>query len=347
MKLAISLAVKAEGKALPNPRVGAVVFDDKGKVLGKGYHKAFGKDHAEVEAIKDVLKNGQSTKNKNMCVTLEPCNHFGKTPPCSDAIIKAGIKNVYIGVADDCKTVCGLGIQKLKKAGVKVKTGVLEKECLSINPGFHKYNAKRLPYVRLKVAISLNGVMGSTWFTSSAAREKVIRTRVNSDLVLTGVGTIKKDNPRFQSRNNLAVLDSNLELYSKYLKKSLNIFKEKGAVIIVTSDNKTLRTKVSALKRAGLTVITTKTNKKGLIDLKILVKSLGNTYGFREIMVEAGPTLVGSFLKDAVKYIDKIDIYVAPVVLTENNPLPPMPRMLVDSQEKLQNTLALEAHFDI
>lgn len=343
---AINLAAKAGSKTLPNPRVGAVVFDDNGKILGKGWHKGFGKEHAEVDAINDAVKHGYKTKNKNLCVTLEPCNHFGKTPPCSNAIIKAGIKNVYVGTTDDCKTVCGAGIQKLKKVGIKVNVGILEKECRELNPGFHKFNTKGLPFVRLKVAISMNEVMGSTWFTSNAARKKVLHTRANSDLVLTGVGTIKKDNPKFSARTNIAILDQNLSLYEQYLKNSLNVFKVNGKVIIVTSDNKKLKTKIAVLEKKNIKIITTKLDKKGLIDLKTLIKRLGTEFNYREIMVEAGPSLVKSFVTDAVKLVDKIDIYVAPVILKEQTPLPKLPKIVVEAQEMLENTLALEAHFD-
>ena len=346
MRFAIDLAAKAGSKTLPNPRVGAVVFDDDGKILGKGWHKGFGKAHAEVEAIHYAIKNGHKTKNKNLCVTLEPCNHFGKTPPCSDAIIKAGIKNVYIGTTDDCTTVCGAGIQKLKKAGIKVKVGLLQKECRNLNPGFHKYNTTKLPFVRLKIAISMNEIMGSTWFTSSAARKKVLKTRANSDLVLTGAGTIKKDNPRFKSRVNLAILDENLSLYERYLNRSLNIFKVNGNVIIVTSDNKNLKNKITALKAKKIKIITIKLNKKGLIDLKMLIKTLGTEFNYREIMVEAGPSLIKSFVTDAVKLVDKVDLYIAPVLLKEPNPLPRLPKLVVDAQEMLENTLALEAHIE-
>ena len=170
---AILLAKRARNRTLPNPRVGAIVFDDNGRILGRGWHKGFGLAHAEVEAIKDTIKRGHSTKNKNLCITLEPCNHSGKTPPCTTAIIKAGIKKIYVGTSDDCRTVCGRGLQKLKKAGVQVRTGILEKECRELNPGFHKYNLKGMPFVTVKVAISLNGVMGSTWFTSEASRLRV------------------------------------------------------------------------------------------------------------------------------------------------------------------------------
>ena len=354
MNKAIALAQKAGSKTLPNPRVGAVVFDDDGKILGKGWHKGFGKAHAEVEAIADAVKHGRKTKNKNLCVTLEPCNHFGKTPPCSNAIIKAGIKKIYIGTTDDCKTVCGAGIQKLKKAGVKVKIGVLKKECRELNPGFHKYNTKGLPFVRLKFAISMNGVMGTAWFTSDASRKRVHEHRANSDLVITGVGTIKKDNPKFNSRlsgkavpNRIAVLDTKLKLYTKYLRKSLEIFKAKNDVVIITSDDKELKSKINRLKHAKVNVITAKLNKNGRICLKVLIKRLGDEFNYREIMVEAGPAIVKSLVTEAAKLVDVVEIYIAPVILKEGDPLPELPKMRINSAEMLENTLALEGHFDI
>jgi diaminohydroxyphosphoribosylaminopyrimidine deaminase/5-amino-6-(5-phosphoribosylamino)uracil reductase len=351
---AILLAKRARNKTLPNPRVGAIIFDDNGRILGRGWHKDFGKAHAEVEAINDCIKRGHNTKGKNLCVTLEPCNHRGKTPPCTTAIIKSGIKKVYVGTTDDCRTVCGLGLQKLKKAGVQIKTGILEKECRELNPGFHKYNIKRLPFISVKAAISLNGIMGSSWFTSEASRRRVHECRASSDLVLTGVGTIRKDNPKFNSRlpkqtltNNVAILDQDLELFDKYLKKNLNVFKAGNKVTVITSDHKDLKGKVAKLKQAKVSVVTTKLDKKGLIDLKTLIKRLGNEFNFREIMVEAGPTLTGSFITDAVKMVDRINIYVAPVILKEEKALPTMPKMFIDRQYLLENTLALEGHFDI
>lgn len=345
MAASISLAKKARSRTLPNPRVGAIVFDNDGKILGEGYHRSFGSAHAEVEAINDAIKKGYDTKGKNICVTLEPCNHQGKTPPCSDAIIKAGIKKVYVGTTDDCKKVCGKGIAKLISSGIEVNTGILEKECRDLNPGFHKYNTKALPFVRVKMAVSFNGVMGSTWFTSESARKRVHELRSFSDLIITGVGTIEKDDPKFYSKlesgiynNRIAILDENMKLYDRYKEKSLNVIKTGNEVMIITGSDK---------KVNGLKVIKVDLNKNGLIDLKKLIPKLSEELNVREIMVEAGPKLTGSFISDAVDMIDKFNIFVAPVELDEDNKAPKMPNMVIEKEETLENTLAVEGHFDI
>lgn len=354
MTLAISLAMKAGRQTLPNPRVGAIVFDDKFNVLGMGYHKKYGKEHAEVLAIRDALKKGYKTKNTNLCVTLEPCNHFGKTPPCTKAIIEAGIKNVFIGVKDDCNTVCGCGLEELKKHGIQVTSGILEKECMELNPGFHKFNKYGLPFLRIKIATSLNGIMGSTWFTSEKARTRVHELRLASDLIITGLGTIKKDDPKFTSRigkkvfkNTVAIMDENLSLYSKYIKKNLNIFSAGNRVILITGNSKKLDKKINALQKKNITVISHSINKQKLINIKTLIPRLAKEYGFRELMLEAGPKLTGSFIKDAKKQVDKINIFIAPTVLKGTKQLPNLSRLLIEKEEVLENTLALEARFDI
>lgn len=337
MRRCIGLAVKAKSDTLPNPRVGAVVFDDQGNVLGEGYHKSFGSPHAEAEAIKDAEQRGCDTKGKNICVTLEPCNHQGKTPPCSDLIISAGIKKVYIGTTDDCKTVCGQGIKKMASHGIEVYTGILEQECREINPGFHKYNTKGLPFIRIKIAVSANGVMGSTWFTGETARKKVHELRSFSDLIVTGVGTVEKDDPRFSSCR-VAILDEGLKLYDLYKDKKLNVFKFAKSVILITASDRTID---------DVNIMRAELDSKGLIDLRKLVPRLSEELAARELMVEAGPRLMGSFMTDAVDMIDKFNIFVAPVTLDEDNKAPKMPHMIVEKAENLENTLALEGHFDI
>ena len=345
MQDAIALAKKARSKTLPNPRVGAVIFDDKGRVLGKGYHRSFGSAHAEIEAINDAIKNNNSVKGASLCVTLEPCNHQGKTPPCSDAIINAEIKKVYVGTTDDCKTVCGSGIAKLVSNGIEISTGVLETECRELNPGFHKYNQTGLPFIRIKMAVSINGVMGSTWFTGEAARKRVHELRSFSDLVITGLGTIEKDDPKFNSKingevfpNRVAILDEKLKLYNLYIEKKLNVFKSGNEVVIITGEDK---------KIEGIKTIKAELNSKGLIDLKKLMPRLCEELNVREIMIEAGPQLTGSFIRDAVDMIDKFNIFVAPVELDEDNKAPKMPKLIIEKEENLENTLAVEGHFDI
>ncbi len=347
MSRAIELAKKARNMTLPNPRVGAVVFDDDGRILGEGYHQRFGSDHAEVNAINSALSNGHDVKGKNLCVTLEPCNHHGKTPPCSDAIINAGIGNVYIGTNDDCTAVCGKGVSKLISSGINVRTGILEKECREINPGFHKYNNTGLPFVRIKMAVSLNSVMGSTWFTGEIARERVHELRSYSDLIITGLGTIKKDNPKFTARikdgvltNRVLILDEDLELYDLYNSKELNVINSGNKVIVATGSNR-------RINNNDVQIIRTELNNEGLIDLRTLIPILTEQLKAREIMIEAGPRLTSSFIEDALDMIDKFNIFVAPLELEEGNKLNITPKLIIEKQEMLENTLAVEGHFDI
>ncbi|MCX6111723.1 MAG: bifunctional diaminohydroxyphosphoribosylaminopyrimidine deaminase/5-amino-6-(5-phosphoribosylamino)uracil reductase RibD [Proteobacteria bacterium] len=353
---AINLAKKSFRKTLPNPRVGAIVFDDSGRVLGRGYHKEFGAPHAEIKAIKDAEKNGFALHGANLCVTLEPCNHTGKTPPCTEAILRSGIKRVFIGTRDDCKTVSGCGFDKLELHGIEVKSGILEAECRALNPGFHKFNETSLPYVHLKAAISLNGKMTNrknknAWFTGEESRKMVHQFRAFSDLIITGVGTIKADNPRFSSRLNdtvipdrIAILDPNLELLDNYKKKGLNIFREGNDVIIITKKGK----KTSELKNPDLNVIEAETDNNDLFVLPSLIKELGITHNFREIFIEAGPSLVSSFLKLDKRYLDRITLFIAPVWF--NNDEDPLftdteklfPDIKITEVEMLGNTLCVE-----
>ena len=349
---AINLAKKSFSKTLPNPRVGAIVFDDSGRILGRGYHKEFGAAHAEVEAITDAYKNGFDLHGSNLCVTLEPCNHTGKTPPCTEAILKAGIKKVFIGTRDDCTTVSGCGLDKLELNGVEVKSGVLEAECRALNPGFHKFNKTNLPYVHLKAAISLNGKMTNrsaknSWFTGEESRERVHELRAFSDLIITGLGTITADDPKFNSRfdnavipNKIAILDPKMELLDAYKNKKLNIFKEGNEVIVVT--------KKGTSDYKGLNVIEAETDDKGLFLLPSLIRKLGTTYNFREIFIETGPTLVTSFLKLDKEYLDRITLFIAPVwfnkdedsLFTDTEKL--FPDIKIAEVQVLGNTLCVE-----
>ncbi|MEI6079280.1 MAG: bifunctional diaminohydroxyphosphoribosylaminopyrimidine deaminase/5-amino-6-(5-phosphoribosylamino)uracil reductase RibD [bacterium] len=353
---AIELAKKPFNRTLPNPRVGAIIFDGSGRILGRGYHKAFGSAHAEVEAINDAENNGFDTNGASLCVTLEPCNHTGNTPPCTDAILRAGIKKVFIGTFDDCKTVCGKGADKLVVSGVEVKSGILENECRALNPGFHKFNQTGLPHVHLKVALSLNGKMtnkktGNSWFTGEEARQRVHEFRSFSDLIMTGVGTIKKDNPRFNSRladvimpNRLAVLDTEMELLYHYGKKDLNIFKENNDVIVIKGIGK----RGLGLEGLDVNIIEAGTDKKGRIDLIGLIKELGTVHQFREILIEAGPTLTTSFLELDPAYLDRITLFIAPVWFNKDeDPLfidteTAFPKLKITGTELLGNTLCVE-----
>ncbi len=212
-KLAYELAERGRGKCSPNPFVGAVIVKDD-KIIGKGFTQPYGKDHAEVQAIKDANKDSDSTSKRSvelrtidseMYVTLEPCAHFGTTPPCCDAIIQAGIKKVYIGIKDPNPLVNGKGFQKLKEAGIQVETGFWEDKIRKQLEYYQTFINKKRPFVIMKNAVSLDGKIATEsgdakWISSKKSREFVHRLRNEADVILTGIGTVLKDDPLLNVR---------------------------------------------------------------------------------------------------------------------------------------------------
>ncbi|MBI4975025.1 MAG: bifunctional diaminohydroxyphosphoribosylaminopyrimidine deaminase/5-amino-6-(5-phosphoribosylamino)uracil reductase RibD, partial [Candidatus Omnitrophica bacterium] len=201
MRIAIDLAKKAEGKVSPNPIVGAVIVRN-GLVIGRGYHKGPGLPHAEINALR---RAGSRAKGASLYISLEPCDHFGRTPPCTAAIIKSGIKKVVVGMKDPNPINNGRGIQKLRKAGIKVIVGVLKEEERSINKPYIKFITNKVPYVTVKVAQSLDGKIAtktgdSRWITQEDSRRYVHQLRSSVDAVMVGVNTVIKDDPLLISR---------------------------------------------------------------------------------------------------------------------------------------------------
>lgn len=202
MKMCLELAKKGKGFVSPNPLVGCVIVKNN-KTIGRGYHKFFGGPHAEIEAIKSV-KNKRELKGSTLVINLEPCCHFGKTPPCVDAIIKAGIKRVICAMRDPNPLVAGKGIAIMQKNGINCEVGVLEKEAGDLNKFFIKWITKKIPYITIKAATTLDGKIAtisgeSKWITSPPARDFVHKLRSEYDAVLVGLNTIIKDNPRLTS----------------------------------------------------------------------------------------------------------------------------------------------------
>ena len=227
IQLAIEIAKKGTGSVSPNPLVGCVIIKDN-KIIGAGYHQKFGEEHAEINAINS---SAESVEGSTLYVNLEPCSHHGKTPPCVDRIIKEKIKRVVIGTLDVNPLVSGNGVKALKKAGVDVKVGVLENECIELNKFFFKYITSKLPYVTLKAAQTLDGMIAdknknSEWISSKESRKYVHWLRARYDAVLIGSDTAKIDNPKLtvrmvEGRNPYrVVLDSKLSL-----KTDLYLFK--------------------------------------------------------------------------------------------------------------------------
>ena len=222
MKMCFTLAKKAEGKVSPNPLVGAVLIDKKGNVVSKGFHKKYGLSHAEVDCINNYeAKVGANPdfKGLTLYVNLEPCNHFGKTPPCADLIIKKGIKKVVVATKDPVKSHSG-GIEKLKKAGIEVIEEILEDDAKKLNEIFFKNAKYNLPFVAIKTATTLDGKIAtktgsSKWITSEKSRNFVKKIRNKYDAILTSSATVIADNPSMKEGKIKVVLDSKLQTSPK------------------------------------------------------------------------------------------------------------------------------------
>lgn len=318
MRRAISLAGKARGRTSPNPMVGAVIVKDN-KVIGEGYHKKAGEDHAEVVAIK---RAGNNTKDSTLYVNLEPCTHYGRTPPCVLAIIEAGIKRVVIGVEDPNPLVKGEGIKRLREAGIEVKVGVLEEESKKINEAFFKFITKKEPFVILKVASTLDGKIAtsdgeSKWITGQKARKFVHHLRDQVDAVLVGIGTIIKDNPFLTARIKggkdplKVILDSKLRI-----PEDSNVLKINPEKTIIATTEFAPKDKIDKIKERGAKILCIK-SKDGRVDLRELLSELGRMEIVR-LLVEGGSKINGAFFDEGL--IDKIILFISPKIIGNEQP---------------------------
>lgn len=301
MQKCINLAKKAQGKNMPNPYVGAIVFDeDKNEIISCGYHKKYGEAHAEVNAIKNANNN---TKGKTIVVNLEPCAHYGKTPPCADLIIKSGFKRVIIAIADPNKKASG-GIKKLKDAGIEVITGVLEKEARELNKVFIKNIETKKPYIMLKSAATLDGKIAlnngkSKWITNEKARSYVHKLRNEYQAIMSASGTILADNPQLNTRlkNKKSpiriIFDPNNKIPLNY-----NVFKNDGNRIILINNSKIkIPNHIEQINFNG--------------NFSDLFKKLYEL-GIYSIMIEAGCGFNSELLKH--NEIDEINLFLAPKI---------------------------------
>ena len=325
MKLALSLAEKGRGYVNPNPLVGAVIVKD-GKVIGEGYHTAFGKPHAEIEAINSATED---IKGATMYVTLEPCCHQGKTPPCTEAIIKNQLARVVVATTDPNPLVSGSGIEKLKQSNIEITVGVLEEMAKIQNEVFIHYMTTNLPFTILKYAMSLDGKIAchtgdSKWITSEKSRTDVHRLRSSVSAVVTGIGTILSDDASLNVRlidskgkePHRIVVDSAARISLDA--KILNLDSKSDTYIAVTeaaSDEK-----LRKLKDYGAKIIMTK-SKDGKVDLEELWKELG-FLGMDSILIEAGEQLNAALLE--AKLVNKIRAYIAPKIIGGTNAKSPI-----------------------
>ena len=313
MRKVLRLAEKGKGRTSPNPLVGAILVKN-GKVVGEGYHARAGEAHAEIIALQ---RAGERAQKATLYINLEPCTHYGKTPPCAPRVIKAGVKSVVIGMEDPNPLVRGKGIEALKRARLNVHVGILEKECQRLNEAFCKYIIAREPFVILKAAATLDGKIAtregdSKWISGEASRRLVHRLRDEVDGVLVGIGTVLRDDPLLTARIKggrdpyRIVLDSRLKI-----PEEAKVLGDSPTKVIIATTESAPKDKVERLEKRGVRVLTV-VSKEGKIDLKPCLSKLGEI-GMMNLMVEGGNQVNGSFLDECL--IDKLLLFLSPKLI--------------------------------
>ncbi len=319
MSLAIRLARKGEGMTSPNPLVGAVLVK-RGKIIGKGYHRKAGLPHAEIEAFADAGRNGEDAGGSTLYVSLEPCCHREKkTPPCTDAVIEKGIREVVVGALDPNPKVSGKGVKTLEEAGIRVTAGVLDKKARELNEAFNKYITTGTPFVTLKLAATLDGKIAtetgdSKWIGSEKQRKIGHRLRNLADAVMVGVGTMLKDDPSLNVRLHK---NAGMEPVPVVLDRTLRtpagskVFSAHESVIIVTGKSHDMSRR-KRLEEAGGRIIEVGLGRDGFLDLKELSRELGKNE-ITNLLIEGGSATAALALKSGI--VDKIVFFYAPRVV--------------------------------
>ncbi len=327
MKMALDLAKKGEGFTSPNPMVGAVIVKDQ-KVVGKGYHKAAGEAHAEVNAIDDA---GALAKNATLYVTLEPCNHKGRTPPCTEKVVSSGIRRVVAAMNDPNPGVKGGGLDYLESCGISITLGVCEKEAKRLNEIFIKHALTKRPFTIVKCAATLDGRIAtktgdSRWVTGEESRQFVHQLRHAVDAIMVGINTVEKDNPSLTTRlttpiKNVKQLDPTRIILDTHLRIS-----EKAKLLQLHSDSDTIlitgplisNDKKTRLEKKGVRVIESPV-LDGLIDLDRLMDLLGSL-GITSLLIEGGGRVFASALSAGI--VDKVLFFYAPKILGGDDGIP-------------------------
>lgn len=348
MQIALKLAKKGCGFVNPNPMVGAVIVKED-EIIGEGYHKAYGMFHGERNAIKNCKK---SPKGATIYVTLEPCCHYGKTPPCTQAIIEAGISKVVIGSSDPNPLVEGKGIEELRNNGVEVVEGFLKEECDALNEVFFYYIKTKTPYVVMKYAMTMDGKIAtytnqSKWITGETSRKRVHEDRHKYSGIMVGVGTVLLDDPMLNcrldnSKNPIRIIcDTNLRtpMDSKIVSTANEI-----PTIIATSEIDKYKQKTYTDKGCRIIVVPKKNDH---IDLKELMIILGKEE-IDSILLEGGGTLNWSALNDGM--VNKVQTYIAPKIFGGINAKSPVAGIGVDNPQNsfyLENTKVIKIDEDV
>ena len=316
MRRALDLAARARGRTSPNPMVGAVLVKD-GQLIGEGFHTYTGSDHAEVAALRDA---GPAATGATLYVSLEPCCHYGRTPPCVDQILQAGIRRVVAACEDPNPAVSGKGIAALRAAGLSVDVGVLAEEAERVNEAFFTHVRTGRPFVTLKVAASLDGKIAtrtgeSRWITGESARRRVHQLRNEVDAVLVGIGTVLRDDPLLTTRLGIAdqrdpirvIVDNlaRLPLRAKVVNRAST------APTILAVSQMAPRTKLEALEREGVQVIVVESSPRR-VSLERLIEALGKR-GILSVMIEGGAEINASALREGI--VDKVLVFLAPTLI--------------------------------
>ena len=323
MQRALELAEKGRGWTNPNPMVGAVIVKD-GRIIGEGYHERCGQGHAEVNAFKNATED---VENAELYVTLEPCSHHGKTPPCADLIISKKIKRVVIAALDPNPLVSGRGVKKLEDAGIEVVSGLLAEESITLNEIFMKYIRKKEPFVLLKSAMTLDGKIAtvsgeSKWISNETSRAHGQKLRNQYMSILVGVQTVIEDDPQLTCRieggkNPIRIVaDSSLRIPENA--KILEDQESASTILAIAKASDSEKKK--RLEERGIRIIEF-ADEKGRVDLKKLFLQLG-TEGIDSILIEGGGTLAGSVIQTGM--VDRVITYIAPILVGGKNAKSPV-----------------------
>ena len=354
MERALALASRGLALAHPNPRVGAVIVKD-GKVVGEGFHSYDGLKHAERIALE---RAGAKARGATLYINLEPCCHFGRTGPCTDALVAAGIRRVVVGMKDPNRLVAGLGFRQLKRAGVRVDVGVREAEARRLNEAFATWIRTRRPFVTLKSAVTLDGLIAErpgarTAITGAASLAAAQKLRHAADAILTGIGTVLADDPLLTDRTGLprrrrlqrAVIDSRLRMPPK----SRLVRSARKDLVVFTSQS-TSSLKARALAKAGVEVVQVR-SLRGRPDLNEVLRELGRRE-ILSVLIEAGPGVNGAALEAGI--VDKLILFYAPKFIGERGvPLAFLPvnwsrrahELRIERVERFGEDFAIEGYF--
>ncbi|AKH68399.1 diaminohydroxyphosphoribosylaminopyrimidine deaminase [Spongiibacter sp. IMCC21906] len=345
MARAIQLARRGRYGTSPNPCVGCVISQGD-SIIAEGWHQRAGQPHAEVNALATL--SATAVAGATAYVTLEPCSHYGRTGPCADALVAAGVARVVVAMVDPNPLVAGQGLAKLTAAGIDVETGVLMQQALTLNPGYIRRMQGGLPWVRMKSAMSLDGRTAmasgeSYWITGPEARADVQRLRAESCGIITGVDTVLADDPALTVRPASFQDDSADPVWRQPLRVVLDsqlrtppqakLFKEGGAVLVITAEGGASTDKAQALLEAGAELATVAMDGQGL-DLTAVLTLLSER-GCNELMVEAGATVSGAFLQ--AKLVDEWFVYMAPTLMgSAGRPLMGWPMQAMAERQDVQ-----------